>query len=64
MAKDSGKLIDFTLTPPKTASTTPTMGGMSNGMTIKGQDLQKRTSSSAACDEKLFENHPEAPTRK
>jgi len=64
MAKDT-KLIDFTFTPLKTnPAMTPTLGGMSNGLTIKGQDLPKRTSSPAACDEKLFENHPEAPTRK
>lgn len=59
---DSGKLIDFTLDPPKTnPSMTPTIGGTFNS--VKGPDLQKRTSSSAACDEKLFENVPGGPNK-
>lgn len=62
MAYDGGKLIESPNTPMKSnSSMTPTISGVFNG--IKGQDLQKRTSSSAACDEKNFENVPGGPSK-
>lgn len=46
---------------PKKDTVTPTIGGLSNGLT--GPDLAKRTSSPAAQNEKIMENVPGGPTR-
>ncbi len=66
MSKDSGKLIDFTLTPPKSATCKPTYGSTSSGVTIPGragQDIKTRTASSAAEGEKLYEPVPGGPSK-
>jgi hypothetical protein len=49
---------------PKAPTVKPTMSGEMNGLSIKGQDLPQRTSSSNAQDEKLYENRPDAPTKR
>jgi len=62
-ANNSTSQMDSVAWSPKAATVKPTIGGESNGLTIKGQNLERRTSSSAAENEKLFETRSDAPTK-
>ena len=62
-APNSTSQMDSVAWTPKAPTVKPTIGGTFNSDKAKGSDLNSRTSSPNAQEEKLFERRSDAPTK-